>query len=128
MKKATTSVAATTTPRVRAAAKRPASKTATRRKAPLEAAMVPSPDASAAEAGVAAKTRHKLVRDSFTIPKVEYAVFEGLKQRAARLTRPTKKSELLRAGLTALDGMTDDAFLAALGKVPSLKTGRPKSK
>ena len=67
----------------------------------------------------------KLVRDSFTIPKDEYAVLEQLKQRAAKLGRPTKKSEVLRAGVQALAGMTDSAFLASVGGVPALKTGRP---
>lgn len=43
------------------------------------------------------------------------------------LTRPVKKSELLRAGIAALHAMADKAFLAALNGVPSLKTGRPKS-
>ena len=66
------------------------------------------------------------VRDSFTIPKAEYEVLEGLKDRAANLKRPTKKSELLRAGVVALQGMTDKAFLSVLNGVPSLKTGRPK--
>jgi hypothetical protein len=81
----------------------------------------------AAKAAVeAVKVKHKLVRDSFTIPKSEYAVLDELKQRALRLTRPTKKGELLRAGIVALSAMTDAALLAALGKVPSLKTGRPK--
>ncbi len=74
----------------------------------------------------AVKVKHKLVRDSFTIPKSEYAVLDELKQRAMHLTRPTKKGELLRAGIVALGAMSDAAFLAALGKVPSLKTGRPK--
>ena len=68
----------------------------------------------------------KLVRDSFTIPKSEYMVLDGLKVRAANLTRHVKKSELLRAGIAALNVMTDKAFLAALNGVPSLKTGRPK--
>lgn len=72
-----------------------------------------------------AKPKHKLVRDSFTIPKVEYAVLEALKVRAANLARPVKKSELLRAGISALNGMSDKAFLAAVNAVPSLKTGRP---
>jgi len=73
------------------------------------------------------KLKHKLVRDSFTIPKSEYAVLGELKQRAARLARPVKKSELLRAGISALSTMTDKSFLSALDAVPSLKTGRPKS-
>jgi hypothetical protein len=66
------------------------------------------------------------VRDSFTIPKVEYAVLDALKLRAANLTRPVKKGELIRAGIGALNAMDDKAFLAALDTVPSLKTGRPK--
>jgi hypothetical protein len=65
------------------------------------------------------------VRDSFTIPKSEYAMLEALKARATNLKRPTKKSEMLRAGIAALRGMTDKAFLIALNGVPSLKTGRP---
>ena len=67
----------------------------------------------------------KLVRDSFTIPKDEYAVLETLKQRAGQLSNPTKKSEMLRAGIKALAAMPDAAFLAALKVVPSIKTGRP---
>jgi len=74
----------------------------------------------------ASNATQKLVRDSFTIPKVEYAVLEGLKGRAADLRRPTKKSELLRAGVMALQAMSDKAFLSVLNAVPSLKTGRPK--
>ncbi|AMO25012.1 hypothetical protein GCM10027034_05600 [Ramlibacter solisilvae] len=67
----------------------------------------------------------KLVRDSFTIPKSEYAVLEELKLRAAKLGRPTKKSEVLRAGVQALAAMGDAAFLACVGAVPTVKTGRP---
>lgn len=67
----------------------------------------------------------KLVRDSFTIPKAEYLVLEGLKQRAAQLTRPAKKSEVLRAGIKALAALSDAAFLMALEQVPAIKTGRP---
>jgi hypothetical protein len=67
----------------------------------------------------------KLVRDSFTIPKAEYTVLEALKRRAAQAGAPAKKSEVLRAGLMALAAMEDGAFIAALGAVPVLKTGRP---
>ena len=74
-----------------------------------------------------AKPRQKLVRDSFTIPKGEYAVLGELKERAARLIRPVKKGELLRAGIVALNAMPDRVFLATLSAVPSLKPGRPRS-
>ena len=69
----------------------------------------------------------KLVRDSFTIPKIEYLVLEALKLRATKLTRSVKKSELLRAGIKALAALSDAAFLGALEKVPAIKTGRPAS-
>ncbi len=89
------------------------------KKAPRGAAPAPAPV-------VVPKPKHKLVRDSFTIPKSEYVVLEALKLRAARLARPTKKSELLRAGIAALNAMSDKAYLAAIGAIPSIKTGRPK--
>ena len=67
------------------------------------------------------------MRDSFTIPKIEYKVLQDSKDRAAALGRPVKKSELLRAGLKALAGMSDAAFVSALAAVPALKTGvRPR--
>lgn len=81
---------------------------------------------TAAKPDKAAKPKKpKLVRDSFTIPKAEYLVLEGLKQRAAQLTRPAKKSEVLRAGIKALAALSDAAFLMALEQVPAIKTGRP---
>jgi len=67
----------------------------------------------------------KLVRDSFTFPKDEYQAIAGLKQKALGLKHSAKKSEILRAGLKLLNSLNDKAFLAALNKVPALKTGRP---
>ncbi|MEQ1768129.1 MAG: hypothetical protein ABL859_11915 [Methylotenera sp.] len=70
----------------------------------------------------------KMERDSFTMPKVEYAQFYVLKERLAKLGQPAKKSELLRAGIMQLTAMTDAALKVALSKVPAIKTGRPKKK
>ena len=95
--------------------------------APTARKVAPPPAPPAAPAPVVAKPKHKLVRDSFTIPKSEYVVLEALKLRAAKLERPTKKSEILRAGIAALNAMGDKAFLAAILAIPSIKTGRPKS-
>lgn len=67
----------------------------------------------------------KLVRDSFTIPKTEFAAIDQLKTRAIALGTSVKKSELLRAGLMVLQGLNDAAYKAALAAVPTLKTGRP---
>lgn len=69
----------------------------------------------------------KLVRDSFTMPKLEYAEIDLLKLRALKLGQVSKKSELLRAGVKALVAMSDSAFLDALAAVPTLKTGRPQA-
>ena len=109
----------------KAAAKKPApvkspiKKTATKR--PLsQAPAIPK----LADKSVKAK-KPKLVRDSFTIPKTEFAVLEELKQRAAKLARPIKKSELIRAGIKALAALSNAAFLTALNQVPTIKTGRP---
>lgn len=89
----------------------------------------PAPAAPAPKAGKAPKAekpkKPKLVRDSFTIPKNEFTVLEDLKLRAAKLGRPAKKSEVLRAGVMALAAMGDAAFLSSVGAVPAVKTGRP---
>lgn len=97
-----------------------------------KAPAVKKPAATTAPAKVvapkAAKPKKpKLVRDSFTIPKAEYLVLDDLKQRAGKLALPTKKSELLRAGIKALAAMDDAALRTALGNVPAIKTGRPKN-
>ena len=70
----------------------------------------------------------KPVRDSFTMPKAEYAALDALKLRAARLASAVKKSELLRAGVKALTAMSDAEFLAAVKAVPTIKTGRPAAR
>lgn len=67
----------------------------------------------------------KLVRDSFSLPKAEYASIDALKKRAMTMGVSAKKSELLRAGLMWLNGASDSALKAALAAVPTLKTGRP---
>jgi hypothetical protein len=68
----------------------------------------------------------KMERDSFTMPKAEYAQFYVLKDRLIKLGQPAKKSELLRAGLMLLSALTDANLKAAMSKVPAIKTGRPK--
>lgn len=74
----------------------------------------------------AAKLKDKLVRDSFTMPASDVALIDTLKERALGFRRPTKKSELLRAGLHALAALSADQLQAALGALQPLKTGRPK--
>jgi hypothetical protein len=93
-------------------------------KAPLvKASPVKAPIAKAPKA-----PKLKMERDSFTMPKTEYAQFAVLKDRLVKLGQPAKKSELLRAGIMQLAAMTDAALKAAMTKVPTIKTGRPNKK
>ena len=119
------------------AAKRAPAKKAPAKKTPVAAkplaAPVPVPAAPATKPASADKPKvekqkkPKLVRDSFTIPKAEYAAIDTLKQRATQLGQSPKKSEVLRAGIMLLAGLNDAALLAALAQVPAIKTGRPKA-
>jgi hypothetical protein len=90
-----------------------------------QAVVAAKPAAKKAASLKSPKPKLKLVRDSFTMPKVEYAVIEVLKERAAKLARPVKKSELLRAGVKLLNALDDKALLSAVNAVPTIKTGRP---
>ena len=147
-KKTTPVKTATKTPAAKpAAAKAPtkpaAAKPIAATKAPAKAAPVKATPAKAAPVkALASKTEKekavksvkektpklKMERDSFTMPKTEYAQFHVLKERLNKLGQPAKKSELLRAGIMQLTAMTDAALKAALSKVPAIKTGRPKKK
>jgi len=68
----------------------------------------------------------KMERDSFTMPKDEYAQIALLKARMASMGNPVKKSELLRAGIKLLAAMSDNTLKTTMEKIPTIKTGRPK--
>jgi hypothetical protein len=130
------SPASPTTKAARKSATKPAKKDAVKsvtssKKSPSGATAPASREASSSTTPTGNKEgkakKPKLVRDSFTIPKDEYAAIETLKQRCAALAQPVKKSELLRAGLKVLTGMSDAALRKAVQAVPSIKTGRPKA-
>ena len=108
-------------------APRPTNRKATPPKtAPVKAAAEPAPAATDKTARKKDKPEKvKVVRDSFTIPKAEYAQIAALKKRAMSLGIEAKKSELIRAGLLLLSHANDTALGKALGNVPTLKTGRP---
>jgi hypothetical protein len=119
--------AAKKTPVKQAAVKKAVVKKAAPKKAATKSPMFKTTVSAKSDKAVKHK-KPKLVRDSFTIPKAEYGVLDELKQRAGKLTRPAKKSELLRAGIKTLATLSDAAFLTALQQVPTIKTGRPSSK
>ena len=80
------------------------------------------PDEAAAPVDRAGRKR---VRHSFTMSKDEHRAIDALKTRLLDLSRPTRRSELLRAGVAALARMSDARLLAAIAVVPSLGK-RPK--
>lgn len=72
--------------------------------------------------------RPKLVRDSFTMPEFDYVRIKALKARLLNAGVEIKKSEVLRAGLLALEGMSDTQLQKIVSQVERIKTGRPTDK
>jgi hypothetical protein len=126
-------VLATKAPATKTVAKKPVAVKAPAKKPTPTKIVAPKPVASAAKNAVPKPVKLKvekvkMERDSFTMPKSEYAQFGVLKERLLKLGQPAKKSELLRAGIMQLTAMTDAALKAAMTKVPTIKTGRPNKK
>ena len=90
-------------------------------KASVPATSAPKP----AEAPASKVKKPKLVRDSFTFPQADYDQIARLKKRALSLKLEVKKSELLRAGLRLLSGLSDRDLVAHLKTVEKIKPGRP---
>lgn len=107
-------------------AKKPAAKPTAKKPAPKPAAQPATPIKAPIETPAKTPKKARLVRDSFTMPQVDFDLIGVLKERALGFKRPAKKSELLRAGLRALAGLNDAALRAALNALPALKPGRPK--
>lgn len=67
----------------------------------------------------------RTVRDSFSIPVSDHELIEQLQQRALSGKVSASKSELVRAGLHALNRMNEQRFLTILGGLEKVKPGRP---
>jgi hypothetical protein len=80
---------------------------------------------SSAAAGLRDGVPDKVIRDSYTMPRGDYELIATLKQRCIGLGFAKSKSELLRAGLGALNHMPDAALAQVVAAVESVKTGRP---
>ncbi|CAG4888989.1 hypothetical protein [Paraburkholderia gardini] len=83
------------------------------------------PVAAAVEEKPKRARKEKVVRDSFTMPKSDYAKIAILKQKCVDAGVSVKKSELLRAGLLLLASVPEKRLLAAVSAVETVKTGRP---
>lgn len=109
----------------------PAAKTPAKpmKKAPAAAKEIVAEAPKAEEAPKVKKQapkKPKLVRDSFTIPETDYALFAALKQRVLSAGVEVKKSEILRAAVLVLAKLDDAELVKAIGLVERIKTGRPK--
>ncbi|TCG04132.1 hypothetical protein BZM27_43055 [Paraburkholderia steynii] len=100
-------------------------------KVPKEAKAVKTAKTASAPATAAEKKarvkkeKEKVVRDSFTMPKSDYAKIAELKQRCLDAGLSVKKSELLRAGLNLLAVSPAKRLIAAVQELEAVKTGRP---
>lgn len=72
-------------------------------------------------AAIAAPTYPPLKKARLTMPEPDFARLRFLKERLKALDRPTRKNELLRAGLSALSVMADEALLLAVERLPPAK-------
>lgn len=72
--------------------------------------------------------KNKQVRDSFTMPENEYALFAAVKKRCVAKGVVAKKSEVLRAAIITFAAQSDTAVIAAMQALEVIKTGRkPKN-
>jgi len=70
----------------------------------------------------------KVVRDSFSMPEAEHKRIKALREELGRSGRLASKSEVLRAGLAVLAGLSRDEVIAVLdGLTPVVKGKRKKS-
>lgn len=74
------------------------------------------------------QNRPRMIRDSFTMPEVDYLRIKALKTRILAGGQEIKKSEVLRAGLLALEAMSDKQLHNIAEQVERIKTGRPSGK
>jgi hypothetical protein len=98
-------------------------------KAPVVKAIAPKTTSAVEKKSKKAKAtsgKVKVVRDSFTMPKSDYAKIGELKQLCLKDGIQVKKSELLRAGLHALGKLSTAQLKAALSSLEKIETGRPK--
>jgi hypothetical protein len=74
----------------------------------------------------AEKANSKVIRDSFSMIENDYALIATLKARCLKLGLSVNKSQILRAGLNALDGMSDKNLTDSIKNLAEVKTGRPR--
>jgi len=67
----------------------------------------------------------KVIRDSFTMPSRDYKKITQLREKCLKAGMSATKSEILRAGLHALENMNVEDLRRVVQSVEKVKTGRP---
>jgi hypothetical protein len=67
----------------------------------------------------------KVIRDSFTMPSRDYKKITQLREKCLKAGHSATKSEILRAGLHALEGMSIEDLRRVVQSVEKVKPGRP---
>lgn len=107
-----------------AAARKPVAKPATK---PVATTSTKAPQVAKPVAPSKEKVKKsKLVRDSFTMPEVEYQVLSDVKKAFLKSGVSVKKSELLRAGVALIKTMELSRLNAVISALAPIKAGRPK--
>lgn len=70
----------------------------------------------------------RVVRDSFSLPADDYDLISTVKTRCLGLSASVTKSEVIRAGLHALQQLSDPDLLLVVEGLEKVKTGRPTKK
>jgi hypothetical protein len=96
------------------------------KKAPRVAAKRAPAAARLAANAAADAEKEKVVRDGFSMPRADYEKFKTLKAVCLAGGVAVKKSELLRAGLHALEALTVPDLVARIRALPAIKAGRKK--
>lgn len=68
--------------------------------------------------------KEKTIRDAFTFPPMDHALLAIIQKKALEAGIQINKSEVVRAGLHLLEGMSNKDLAQALGSIEKLKTGR----
>jgi hypothetical protein len=74
------------------------------------------------------ESRTKVIRDSFTLPEDDYTKIAALQERCLGLAKNVTKSEVMRAGLHALEALSDEDLLSMMDGLVKVKAGRPSRK
>ena len=83
-------------------------------------------------ATVAARSAHvreipleKVTRDSFTLPSTDYEKIGQLRAKCLKAGLSVTKSEIMRAGLHALERLSTENLREVIASLEKVKTGRP---